>query len=297
MSMSVRKPLARSQDLVIEELEDELLVYDRANNRAHCLGATAAIVWRACDGTSDVQSLSVALGLSPELVTDAVDELESLELLDGLHLVDGSGGITRREMTLRSMKAGGAIAAAPMIYSIVVPTAAAAATPTPFQCQIYTTQDCGASSGCGAVAGCCCCTVGCSSQAACKTCSSVSFCNAGSQECASAPTTFASKCSDSKGTFPANVGGCCSVSGASQCGCAFGVAATAGTGGPNGGSGCCSLSNPVAAPSPAPPGYQQQYAACTPGATNCVPCCNGVPLSPATATFGCCVPNPSLSTC
>ena len=50
------KPLARKEGLVIQELPDEVLVYDLDRDRAHCLNQTAAFVWQRCDGrTSTVE--------------------------------------------------------------------------------------------------------------------------------------------------------------------------------------------------------------------------------------------------
>lgn len=276
-TMRVQKPRARTEDLLIEQLETELLVYDSQNHRAHCLGGTAARVWRACDGATDMQSLAIALQLTAEEVSNAVDELERSQLLDGLPVLDVTSrkdsGITRREMTLRSAKLGGAIASAPLIYSIAVPSPAAAATPTPYQCNLYTTQDCGTSHGCGAIAGCCCCDVSCAAQGSCKLCSSVSFCNAGNQECLSGGAK-AAHCSTQSGsqTVAANSAGCCGISGSLQCGCAYGAGGVAGTGGVGGGAGCCDPSTQLP---------------CLPGATNCVPCCNGTPI-PTGANLECC---------
>ena len=147
--MPVQKPRARTDDLVIEEVDDELLVYDSTNKRGHCLSATAARVWRACDGYSDVSALSEALELDAEVVSQALDELDALELLDtqGMKVVQaGSGngdGLTRRQLARRSATVGAGIAAAPLIYSINVSSAMALATVIPFQCQLFTTQSCG----------------------------------------------------------------------------------------------------------------------------------------------------------
>jgi hypothetical protein len=47
-----RMPLVRTVDLVIQELGQEILVYDLTCNKAHCLNRAAALVWRRCDGRS-----------------------------------------------------------------------------------------------------------------------------------------------------------------------------------------------------------------------------------------------------
>ena len=155
--------MARSEDLVIEEVEDEVLVYDAKSHQAHCLASAAAKVWRACDGTKDVPALAESLALSVDDVTRALEMLDGVELLEnqGLQIVtngDGNGnGLTRRQLGLRSAKVGAAAAAAPMLYSIAVPSAAAALTPTNLACALFSTFSCGNSDGAGAVAGCCCC--------------------------------------------------------------------------------------------------------------------------------------------
>src|SRR5215831_1813148 len=106
-SVSTRKPLARSQDLVIEDVENEVLIYDGKNARAHSLSAEAASVWRACDGETSIDDLAVRLELPPDTVINALDELEGAELLEsyGIQIVNGrssdGNGITRREMAFR----------------------------------------------------------------------------------------------------------------------------------------------------------------------------------------------------
>ena len=43
-------PVARKQGLVVQEMPDEVLIYDLDTNKAHCLNQTAAFVWKSCDG-------------------------------------------------------------------------------------------------------------------------------------------------------------------------------------------------------------------------------------------------------
>jgi hypothetical protein len=247
---------------VVEEIENELLVYDRKTKRAHCLSAQAARVWRACDGNTDVDALANTLGVARDTVVRAIEELEHEELLEShiLQIVNGNGkgkggGITRRELGSRGAKVGGAVIGAPLILSITAPTAMAATSPTPYQCQLYTVQSCGTSTGCGSVFGCCCC---CQGGGACKVCSAVDFCNAGLQTCA--PLTTFAICSN-VGSGPASPAGCCGVTGSMLCGCGWGT-----------GGGCCDATTGVT---------------CTPGAANCVPCCGNQILLPG-SQLNCC---------
>ena len=60
------KPIARKQGLVIQDLPDEVLVYDLDRDRAHCLNTTAAFVWQHCDGKSTVGEIAAKLAQSAE---------------------------------------------------------------------------------------------------------------------------------------------------------------------------------------------------------------------------------------
>ena len=134
--VSERKSLPKSRsnaDLVIEELPDELLVYDTRRKKAHCLNRTAALVFRACDGRTTIDeavALLAKAGLSgtPELVELAVADLESA------HLVLRPEGIatetlrrSRRRMLKQLGIAVGASLAIPLVQSIVAPSIAQAA--------------------------------------------------------------------------------------------------------------------------------------------------------------------------
>ncbi len=78
-----RRPLARQDGLVIQDLGDEILIYDRDQDMAHCLGAGAAAIWRGCDGKSDVSALArlVSGEDAPAQVVVALEELSDKGLL------------------------------------------------------------------------------------------------------------------------------------------------------------------------------------------------------------------------
>src|SRR5215208_2518208 len=105
-SRTLTKPLARADELVIEELGDELLVFDLARDRAHSLGAPAARVWRACDGETKVEALSATLELDDDTVARALIELRDCHLLEGE--VPADGGVTRRDLGFKTAKMGAA---------------------------------------------------------------------------------------------------------------------------------------------------------------------------------------------
>lgn len=118
----VQRPVARTDELIVEEVEEQVLIYDQRNDQAHCLNPAAAQVWRACDGATSREQLARQLELDPATVEQALDELETCGLLDGAV----KPGMTRREATARFAKVGAAAATAPLIYSIVSPAPAAA---------------------------------------------------------------------------------------------------------------------------------------------------------------------------
>lgn len=165
-SMRLSPPRVRTEGIIVEDLGDEILVYDQMSARAHCLNGAAAQVWRASDGETGTDLLADRLDLSHEEVTQAIAELDSSGLLDGLPMTNGS---TRREFSSLAVKTGLGVAAGSMVYSIVAPTAMAAVSPSVSQCLFYSAQSC---DGCTNICGCCCCCQGCSSatQSACKIC-------------------------------------------------------------------------------------------------------------------------------
>lgn len=58
-------PKARTEGLIINELTDEVLVYDLRRDKAHCLNPTAAAVWRLCDGQSTAAQIAGRLLSEP----------------------------------------------------------------------------------------------------------------------------------------------------------------------------------------------------------------------------------------
>jgi hypothetical protein len=127
-------PQARSAGLVVEELSDEVLVYDLERDRAHCLNLTAANVWKLCDGKSSPAEIATRLGVklepveAQEVVWTALDQLGRAGLLDK-KITRPSAAISRRDVIKRL-----AVAAAitvPVVTSVVAPTATHAATCRP----------------------------------------------------------------------------------------------------------------------------------------------------------------------
>ena len=118
--MRFTRPRARADELVVEELGDELLVYDLRTDAAHSLDAPAAAVWRACDGETSPAEIAAATGTSPEGVEHALRELAERDL------VEAPAEHSRREAVKIGVTAGAIGVAIPIVRSIVAPTAAEA---------------------------------------------------------------------------------------------------------------------------------------------------------------------------
>ena len=119
------RPQARTEQLISERIDDELVVYDQLNHVAHCLSREAVCVWAHCDGRLTETEIADRLTVSVEVVERAVATLEERGLLD-----DGpvpASGYSRRQAAVRLARIGGAALAGPLVYSIDVGSAAAAA--------------------------------------------------------------------------------------------------------------------------------------------------------------------------
>lgn len=66
-------PAARQDDLIVEHVGDEILVYDLRTHRAYCLNRTAAALWSLCDGQTDPEE--IRRRLEAELGSETAPEI------------------------------------------------------------------------------------------------------------------------------------------------------------------------------------------------------------------------------
>jgi hypothetical protein len=122
-----QRPIARNEGLVIQEMPDEVLVFDMETNKAHCLNETAAFVWKACDGNNSVADITKLFGnksgnpVDENLVWLAIDQLNENNLL-AEEIKTNFNGQSRREVIKKIGLA--AVIALPIVSSLVAPTAA-----------------------------------------------------------------------------------------------------------------------------------------------------------------------------
>jgi hypothetical protein len=77
------RPQARSDRLVVRQVETETLVYDLDSDEAHCLNDTCAAVWTRCDGRTSPAEIARALESEEDVVWVALEQLWKRELLVG----------------------------------------------------------------------------------------------------------------------------------------------------------------------------------------------------------------------
>jgi hypothetical protein len=115
------RPQAREDGLIVQDVGDESLVYDRDRDVAHCLSRDAADVWRACDGDHDVAGLAAQTGIAEEQTADALDALELNGLLTGEPpTTTGARTVSRRSALKRIGTAGLAATTIPLIVSATI---------------------------------------------------------------------------------------------------------------------------------------------------------------------------------
>lgn len=140
-------PLARTNGLVVQEVPNEVLVFDMETNEAHCLNETAAMVWKYCDGKTSVPQIAEILGEGKDSVSDdliwlAIDQLNEHKLLEK-QVETKFAGQSRREV-LRKIGLASMVAL-PIIASMAAPRSVLAAT----SCACTVPTNCSAVPGCG----------------------------------------------------------------------------------------------------------------------------------------------------
>lgn len=117
-------PKSKDQNIVVQVLEDEVLIYNLANHKAYCLNETSAIVYRACDGETSFEELKRKHRFSDEVIFFALDNLKKEGLIETAY-DSPLKGMKRREV-LKKIGLATAIAL-PVIASVSMPTAIQAA--------------------------------------------------------------------------------------------------------------------------------------------------------------------------
>ena len=134
-------PLARTNDVVIQNLDSEVLIYDLKINKAFHLNKTLKIIYEACDGKTSFAELTAEHNFTDDLIFLGLDELARENLLEqGQTYQSPLAGLSRRDVIRKIGFAS--IIALPLISSIVAPTAAQGASPLPLFAGCINNSDC-----------------------------------------------------------------------------------------------------------------------------------------------------------
>jgi len=145
-------PRARKEGVLVTDLGAEVIVYDSAPHRAHCLNPPAAVVFRHLDGRTTMEQMIGHLRRELDRPADeamvwlALEELDRALLLEERLPKRDAGKVSRRHALRRlGIAAGSGAVLLPAISSIVAPpvhaqvSATACAPPEPgcvtFSCQ------------------------------------------------------------------------------------------------------------------------------------------------------------------
>ena len=130
-------PFARTDGLTTEAAEDGLLIYDSDGAFVCRLNATAALVWRSCDGRHSIEALASALrdvcgpDADEDLVLIALDDLVAHDLIaSGYDPRPATASrLSRRRFLRRVGLTGAAAVAIPVVYGAAPAIAAASSVP------------------------------------------------------------------------------------------------------------------------------------------------------------------------
>ena len=119
-------PQMRMNDLVVQELDQEVLIYDLKINKAYCLNSVSAEIWKKCDGLTTVREIAEMIGkqmnikLDDDFVWLAIADLEKNKLLIGeVKRPSEFENLSRRKVLFKYALPTLVL---PLISSIVAPT-------------------------------------------------------------------------------------------------------------------------------------------------------------------------------
>jgi hypothetical protein len=145
-------PKARNENIVVQNLHDEVLVYDLTINKAFRLNETASIIWQLCDGERQVFEINRQLNetlkssVNEDLIWFALGQLKKENLLAGAEDMSAHFETLNRREVIRKIGVASTVAL-PVIYSLIAPTAASAQSGQPNNCKALG-QSCFQSSEC-----------------------------------------------------------------------------------------------------------------------------------------------------
>ncbi|MFV0389979.1 MAG: PqqD family peptide modification chaperone [Pyrinomonadaceae bacterium] len=129
--MNTVKPVARTSSIIVQEQNDECLLFDLVTNKAYCLNPTATYVWSLCNGKNSISDIRILVekkfkaNVTNEYIDLSIDLLSEQQLLENANEIRKDVATVNRRELLRKVGFGAAIAL-PLVTSIFAPTAASA---------------------------------------------------------------------------------------------------------------------------------------------------------------------------
>lgn len=121
-------PLARFENIVVQEIKDEVLICDTKSNQVFCLNQTAGEVWKLCDGKTETNEIAKILSkklkmdVSEDLILFSLIELSEKNLLTKkITAKENFQRFSRREVVRRIGLSS--MIALPIITSVIMPKA------------------------------------------------------------------------------------------------------------------------------------------------------------------------------
>lgn len=121
-------PKARQHGIVVQEVLDEVLVYDQDRFQAHCLNQSAGAIWKLCDGQTAPDAIAARASsllqsdVTVEIVWHALYQLEDFHLLDAAETsLAVAAPVTRRQLMTTLTRIGLAL---PLVIGVAAPAAA-----------------------------------------------------------------------------------------------------------------------------------------------------------------------------
>lgn len=122
------EPKARHDDILVQEVGTELVIYDRKRHVAHSVSQPAAFVWQHCDGQTTIGDLATLLEeelhrpVDEEFIWLILDQLENNSLLRESMKQPGNGRRISRRQATQKLGEGALILVVPLVMSLIVPT-------------------------------------------------------------------------------------------------------------------------------------------------------------------------------
>ncbi len=119
----MRFPKSKNDDLIVQSVGNELLIFNLKSNQAFSLNETTKTIYQACDGKTSFAELNYKYNYSDDLIFLALDQLKKNDLIEDSYQTRFSA-VSRRDVIRKIGFAS--IIALPVISAITVPTAALA---------------------------------------------------------------------------------------------------------------------------------------------------------------------------